>query len=369
MAYTVKFQTEASYKNIKYGQGTIYSSACGPSSLCNALQALGLADVSIPTMCKLAVSCGARVSGGTVISTLLQYTADKYNFEYRATSKNAELLAHLKSGGVAILHGGSSHKLFSSGGHFVTAVAASGETITVLDSYWYSGKYTSTALRREKTKVISKGVIQTSLYQCGLATADRSPSYYLISKKQPKLTLINETMAVTTDKLNVRSGAGTSYSVIGSLSKGQMVESVGTTGSWYKIKYQNTYGYISAQYVKVVTVAPKEDDEVVESTLHRINGKDIKFDAITKNGITYSCDKDLCKALGFTLSYDSATEARVIDLDTIKVCVDGKDLEIPGVFVNGDTNLIGFALLREMGYSVSYDKGSSRVMIKSIDKV
>ena len=69
------------------------------------------------------------------------------------------------------------------------------------------------------------------------------------------------------------------------------------------------------------------------------------------------------------MSYDSATKARVIDLDTIKVCVDGKDLEIPGVFVNGDTNLIGFALLREMGYSVSYDKDSSRVMIKSIDKV
>lgn len=183
MAYSVKFQTETSYKNIKYGQGTVYSSGCGPASLCNALKTLGLADVSVPTMCSFAVKCGARVEGGTVISTLLQYVATKYGFEYKATSKNAELLAHLKTGGVAILHGGSSHKLFSSGGHFVTAVAASGETITILDSYWYSGKYTSTSLRKNNVTVLSKGVIQTSLYQCGLATVDRNPSYYLISKK------------------------------------------------------------------------------------------------------------------------------------------------------------------------------------------
>lgn len=368
MTYAVKFQTEPSYKNIKYGQGTVYSSACGPASLCNALKTLGLADVSVPTMCSLAVQCGARVSGGTVISTLLQYVSDRYNFDYRATSKNAELLAHLKSGGVAILHGGSSYHLFSSGGHFVTAVAASGETITVLDSYWYNGKYTSTSLRRNNTTVLSKGVIQTSLTQCGKATIDRSPSYYLISKKQPKLTLIDRVLSVIADKLNVRSGAGTSYSILGSLSKGQTVESVGTTGSWDKIKYQNTYGYISTQYTQVVPAA-KEDDEVVESTLHRINGKDMKFDAITKDGVTYSCDKDLCKALGFNLSYDSKTNARVIDLNTIKVCVDGKDMEIPGVFVNGDTNLVGFALLKEMGYAVSYDKESGQVVIESVNKV
>ena len=186
MSYNVHFQTDASYKNVKYGQGTVYSSGCGPASLCNALDALGIAKVTVKTMCAYAVSVGARVSGGTDEATLLKHAAKKYGFTYRATSKNAELLAHLKSGGVAILHGGSSHKLFSSGGHFVCAVKASGETITVLDSYWYAGKYTSTKLRKQKAKVLAKGVITTSLYQCGLATADRSPSYYLISKTTQK---------------------------------------------------------------------------------------------------------------------------------------------------------------------------------------
>ena len=183
MAYTVKFQTESKYKSISYGSNSIYNSACGPASLCNALQALGLADVSIPTMCKLAVSCGARVDGGTLMQPLLRAAAPKYHFRYRTTSKNAELLAHLNAGGVAILHNGSSYKLFSTSGHFVTAVAASGNTITVLDSYWYNGKYTASSIRRNYVSVVQKGVIKTSLTQCGKATIDRSPSYYLISRE------------------------------------------------------------------------------------------------------------------------------------------------------------------------------------------
>ena len=183
MAYTVKFQTESKYKSIRYGQGTIYSSACGPASLCNALQVLGIADISIPTMCQLAVSCGARVDGGTVMTTLLQAAAPKYHFTYSTTSKNAELLAHLNAGGAAILHNGSQYKLFSNSGHFVAAVSASGQTITVLDSYWYSGKYTASSIRRNYVSVVQKGVIKTSLTQCGKATIDRSPSYYLISRE------------------------------------------------------------------------------------------------------------------------------------------------------------------------------------------
>lgn len=188
MSYNVHFQTVPAYKKIKYGQGTVYSSGCGCAALCNALDVLGIAKITVKDMCAYSVRVGARVTGGTDEQCLLRNACKKWGFEYKTTSKNAELLKHLKSGGVAILHGGSSHKLFSNSGHFVCAVKASGETITVLDSYWYSGKYTATQLRRQKAKVLGKGVISTSLYQCGLATADRSPSYYLISKKQKAAT-------------------------------------------------------------------------------------------------------------------------------------------------------------------------------------
>ena len=170
------------YKGIKYGQGTVYTSGCGCAALCNALDALGIARVSVKAMCAYAVSVDARVKGGTDESVLLKHAAKKYGFTYRTTSKNAELLAHLKSGGVAILHGGNSYKLFSDSGHFVCAVAASGNTVTVLDSFWYEGKYKRNAIRRNYVSVVDDGIIKTSIVQCGKATADRSPSYYLISK-------------------------------------------------------------------------------------------------------------------------------------------------------------------------------------------
>lgn len=186
MGYNVHFQTDSSYKSVKYGQGTVYRSGCGPASLCNALDALGIARVSVKAMCAYAVSVDARVKGGTDEGVLLRNAAKKYGFTYRTTSKNAELLAHLKSGGVAILHGGSAYKLFSDSGHFVCAVAASGNTVTVLDSFWYDKKYKRNAIRRNYVSVVDDGIIKTSIVQCGKATADRSPSYYLISKATQK---------------------------------------------------------------------------------------------------------------------------------------------------------------------------------------
>lgn len=182
MSYNVHFQTMPAYKGIKYGQGTVYTSGCGCAALCNALDALGIARVSVKAMCAYAVSVDARVEGGTDEGVLLRNAAKKYGFTYRTTSKNVELLAHLKSGGVAILHGGNSYKLFSDSGHFVCAVAASGNTVTVLDSFWYDGKYKRNAIRRNYVSVVDDGIIKTSIVQCGKATADRSPSYYLISK-------------------------------------------------------------------------------------------------------------------------------------------------------------------------------------------
>ena len=66
--------------------------------------------------------------------------------------------------------------------------------------------------------------------------------------------------------LNVRSGAGTNYSVIGSLSNGAKVEIVETSGSWYKIKYGSGYGYISKDYVVVNTRSIAENTVLREGT-------------------------------------------------------------------------------------------------------
>ena len=268
--YTVTFQTESKYKTVSYGGNSVYNSACGPASLCNALRAAGIADVGLLTMCKLAVSCKARVDGGTDMQTLLKAASEKYGFTYVSTSKNADLLAHLKSGGTAILHGGSSYKLFSSGGHFVAAVGVSGQTVTVLDSYWYDGKYTATTLRRNNVKVIAKGVIQTSLTQCGKATIDRAPSYYLITQKPKAVT--------TTAAVNARSGAGVTKKKLGTIHKGAKLTVLGETGNWIK-----TSVWIARKYCTI-----KDDKAVTKANLNARRSNSIKADKVgtIRKGVT-----------------------------------------------------------------------------------
>ncbi|OUM21567.1 hypothetical protein [Butyricicoccus porcorum] len=295
MNYTVKFQTEPEYKNIRYGGNSIYNSACGPASLCNALKALGIADISIPTMCNLAVSCGARVEGGTDEAVLLRSAASKYGFEWRSTSKNAELLSHLKAGGAAILHAGSTYKLFSNSGHFVAAVAASGQTITVLDSYWYSGKYTASSIRRNYVSVVSKGVVKTSLTQCGKATIDRSPSYYLISKPAPAKK----------------------------------------------------------------TEPKKEETELVEKTKFEIGGEKFTLDAITKNGTTYVCLKQYNNVLGLDTGYDAATDTRAVNFDQLNIAVNGTEHTVPGLIAGKGHSYASVPdLLKLTGCTVGWNDGS-----------
>lgn len=185
MSYTVKMQKPASYENNSYGSGTIGSSACGPAALCNALANAGIADVSVPTMCKLAVSCGARQAGGTVESTLLKAAGTKYGFTYKSTSKNAKLLSHLKSGGTAVCYCGGGYPLFSTGGHYVAAVGVdSSDKIVIADSLYYTNKWTYNSTRRAQiTTTGTRGLVKCSLTALGKATVDRSPSYFLISKK------------------------------------------------------------------------------------------------------------------------------------------------------------------------------------------
>ena len=46
---------------------------------------------------------------------------------------------------------------------------------------------------------------------------------------------VSKTVYISASSLNVRSGAGTSYSVIGNLKKGNSASVVGSTNGWYKI--------------------------------------------------------------------------------------------------------------------------------------
>ncbi|WP_346961949.1 SH3 domain-containing protein [Clostridium sp.] len=56
---------------------------------------------------------------------------------------------------------------------------------------------------------------------------------------------------VNADALNVRSGASTSNKIIGSLGKNATVQIISTSNGWHKIKYNNTVGFVSAEYITI----------------------------------------------------------------------------------------------------------------------
>ncbi|WP_270647995.1 SH3 domain-containing protein, partial [Paeniclostridium hominis] len=77
--------------------------------------------------------------------------------------------------------------------------------------------------------------------------------------------IVKNTGIVTATRLNVRSGYGTNYPVIGSLSNGATVEIIGSQNGWYKIKYNGGYGYITGQYIKTSSSAINESLTISKS--------------------------------------------------------------------------------------------------------
>ena len=54
---------------------------------------------------------------------------------------------------------------------------------------------------------------------------------------------------VNTDGLKFRNGAGTSYSIIKVLSKGEKVEIISESNGWSKVKYDSRLGYVASKYI------------------------------------------------------------------------------------------------------------------------
>ncbi len=80
-------------------------------------------------------------------------------------------------------------------------------------------------------------------------------------------TTYTQYIRCTGDNVNIRSGAGTNYSILGSAKKGTMYAIIGKTGSWYKTYYRNQVAYIYASYTSVFGLEESKDDDV-EDVLH-----------------------------------------------------------------------------------------------------
>ncbi|MDO4286596.1 MAG: SH3 domain-containing protein [Eubacteriales bacterium] len=65
----------------------------------------------------------------------------------------------------------------------------------------------------------------------------------------PATTSTSSTTVYSTLSLNVRSGPGTGYGIVTTMSKGQSATKIGVSGSWYQVKVNGKTGYVSSKYV------------------------------------------------------------------------------------------------------------------------
>ncbi len=92
------------------------------------------------------------------------------------------------------------------------------------------------------------------------------------------------------NSVNFRQGPGTNYSSIGKLNTGDKVEYIETVGSWTKIKYNGTEGFVHSDYVSGST--GNEEDNTVKGN-KQVTGNSVNFRQ--GPGTSYSVIKTLNK--------------------------------------------------------------------------
>lgn len=171
---------DISYPAKGYERATIKSGGCGVCAAINAVGALTGKCISVRVMRDLAVSCGARVPGGTNMLVLIQAVSQRYGLGYKTTSSKDVMEQHLQKGGVVIANC-AGKGMFSTGGHYVTVLGSLGGKLCIADSGLYTGKY-STAVRRAKVTV-SGDLIFADAETLDADCVGRWPKYYLLTKR------------------------------------------------------------------------------------------------------------------------------------------------------------------------------------------
>lgn len=87
--------------------------------------------------------------------------------------------------------------------------------------------------------------------------------------------------------VNVRSGPGTGYDIIGAVAYGSSVTIIGESGSWYRINYNGGNGYISSDYV---TVREEEDFTQTTATVNSAIGLNVRSGPGTQYSTIFTLD-------------------------------------------------------------------------------
>ena len=132
------------------------------------------------------------------------------------------------------------------------AVTTSSGNLNVRASASTSAKKIGSLKKGEVVEVVEiKNGWAKIIYPAANYTNGYVSAQYL-TKQGTKPETVVGTKTVIARVLNVRSGAGTSYSIVGKLTRNTKVEVIETvaSGKWAKIKFNDSYAYVSCTYLQ-----------------------------------------------------------------------------------------------------------------------
>lgn len=234
------------YSSIGDSSQTIMSSGCGPTSAAMVVSSIR-GTITPDKMGDLFVEYGYRSNNNGTYFSAMKWTADVFDIDYKETSSLNTVTNLLKDNWYIIVS--CNEGLFTYGGHFIVIVGINGDTLKIYDPYLYSGKF-DVSSRRGKATVKGNTVYVTVdnfkkyanatgfyCYKNDRTDIKDNDTNIVITDNNSNVEKVNYKVKINTSiGLNIRSGASTSYSIVGGYANGTTVTITAEKDNWGKTK-------------------------------------------------------------------------------------------------------------------------------------
>ena len=163
-------------------------------------------------------------------------------------------------------------------------------------------KVNTKAKREIMGREIAEGIIKTLDQMNGNGSSEEDKDEDKESVSKPETTVKT---ATATGNVHVRKGPSTNYTSLGVLKVGQKVEILGTDSAtgWYKIKYNNGYGYVSNKYLKIDS--SNQQSPTLSKPTVKVSSNSYNSNKLSWNKVTGASGYEVLRATSKTGTYKS----------------------------------------------------------------
>ena len=163
-------------------------------------------------------------------------------------------------------------------------------------------KVNTKAKREIMGREIAEGIIKTLDQMNGNGSSEEDKDDDKENVSKPETTVKT---ATATGNVHVRKGPSTNYTSLGVLKVGQKVEILGTDSAtgWYKIKYNNGYGYVSNKYLKIDS--SNQQSPTLSKPTVKVSSNSYNSNKLSWNKVTGSSGYEVLRATSKTGTYKS----------------------------------------------------------------